>query len=147
VPVLPGLELSVELADVDTAALNRTGLSVSMVAPEQSGVLDSLSPQFLRHLSATWDGDARRMIFVVGREVQTEPAPIPVTGGALRLRVRVETDSTVSFHLGGVQRWRSTVRVIDGRGTRRAQVWIGGRSTGAIRVARARLGFARVSSP
>jgi dipeptidyl aminopeptidase/acylaminoacyl peptidase len=147
IPVLPGLELVVDFAGVDSFALNRTSLNVAMVAPEQAGVIDSLAPQFLRHISATWDGDARRMIFAVGREVHSELVPMSASGGSLRFRMRVEPDSTVSFHVGGAPRWRSTVRAIDGRSARRAQAWIGGRSTGALQVERARLAFARVSSP
>jgi DNA-binding SARP family transcriptional activator len=147
VPVVPGLELATEFAGMDSVTLDRASISVAMVAPEQAGVLDSVAPQFLRYVSAAWDGDARRMIFVVGREVHSELAALATTEGVLRIRLRVEPDSTVSFHLGGALRWRSTVRVIDGRGVKLAQAWIGGRSTGTLRMARARLALARVSSP
>jgi DNA-binding SARP family transcriptional activator/dipeptidyl aminopeptidase/acylaminoacyl peptidase len=144
VPVMPGLELSADFDGLDAVALQRASLSVAVVAPEQAGVLDSLAPQFLRHISASWDGDARRLILAAGREVHAEQTALALDGSVLRFRLRVESDSTVSFHVGGVQRWRSSVKVIDARGVRRAQAWIGGRSTGALRVSAVRVELARV---
>jgi DNA-binding SARP family transcriptional activator len=139
VPVVPGLEVGADFNGLDSATLQHASLSIALVAPEQAGVLDSLAPQFLRHVSATWDGDARRLILAVGREVHAEQTALALDGAVLQFHLRVEPDSTVSFHVGGAQRWRSSVKVIDGRGARRAQAWIGGRSTGSVRVSAARV--------
>lgn len=146
-PLLPGLALMAEFAGgLDPAALGSSSVSVALVAPEQASALDSVAPQFLRLASFTWDADARRAIYAAGREVFSEQAPFAVGTGPLWVELRVAGDSTVSFLVNGVPRWKSTLRLITSRSDPQVQAWVGGRSTGALRIAAVRLGLGRASS-
>lgn len=140
VPVVPGLSVSVSLSGAfASASAASSTVSIALVAPEHPTTLDSLAPQFLRHASLTWDADARRTIYAVGREVFSQQALLESESGPVMIEIRVEPDSTVSFGIAGRQRWRSTLKLVGARSASRAQLWIGGRSTGAIRVSGVRV--------
>ena len=135
IPLAPGLAVGASLDSSTGAAQSRSPtFSLALVAPEQPAALDSLAPQFLRYASLTWDSDARRLVYAVGREVFSEQGARPTT-----IDLRVESDSTVSFSVDGSLRWRSTLRISGARSASRAQLWIGGRSTGRLRVSNVRV--------
>lgn len=142
-PVVPGLAVAAVVDGAARSSLAQASLTIALVAPPAPATASSPT-RFLRHASISWDADARRWLYAVGREVHSEGAredSLPVT-----LSLRVERDSTVSFYVGEDRRWRSTVRLA-GRGTTRAQAWIGGRAAGALRITRARWLLETVSSP
>lgn len=144
-PLIPDLEASVTI-EGSARAFSSARFSVALVAPEGAATLDSITPQFLRYASFTWDAEARRAVYSVGREVHADAVP-PVSGTLLEVRLLVESDSTVSFHLDGRLRWRSTVRVVTASSEPQAQLWIGARSTGeALRLRAAELALRGASS-
>jgi Tol biopolymer transport system component len=132
IPLTPGLVLQTSLTaptrdSHDPAAT----VSIALVAPEDSGNIDVQAPQFLRQASLSWNAEAGRFIYAVGREVFSElAASVATDGSALPIRMRIEADSTMSFHVGGQLRWRSSLRVLSHRHAARAQVWISSRATG-----------------
>lgn len=142
-PLTPGFAVSVSLSGFLSAAETPV-VGIALVAPEQPATLDSVAPQFFRHASLTWDLDARRTIFAVGREIFSEPT-VPATD-TVSAELRVDADSTVSFSIGGQPRWRSTLKVVSTRSTPRAQLWIGGRTTGPLRILAARMRLDSLSS-
>jgi hypothetical protein len=128
-PMVPGLTLEATLdapwsapPDISTEA------SVALVAPEEYAAIDSAAPQFLRLASISWKAAAARLAYAVGKEVFTEPIGA-VPAGSRRLAIRVEDDTTVSFFVDNVLRWRSTLRLAAPRSGTRAQTWIAGRAT------------------
>ena len=140
IPLAPSLVVRASLdSSTGTAQARSPSFSLALVAPEQPAALDSLAPQFLRYASLTWDSDARRLVYAVGREVFSEQGARPTT-----IVMRVESDSTVSFSVSGSQRWRSTLRISGARSASSAQVWLGGRSTGRLRVSGVRVMLERL---
>ena len=133
VPLLPGLVLEAGL-DLPLAGSRDPAASVtlSLVAPEDSANVDSEAPQFLRLASMSWNAESGRFVYAVGREFFSEPVAAVLRAGEpqLSIRIRVETDSTISFLIRNVQRWRSSLRVLSGHQGARAQVWISSRATG-----------------
>jgi Tol biopolymer transport system component len=130
-PVLPGLTLTAML-DVPLGQVRdpSTTVGVSLVAPEDPTAIDVAAPQFLRYASFTWNADADRFIYAVGREVFSEQASAVVGSSPFAVRLRVERDSTMTFRVDGRTRWRSTLRVIGAGQEPRSQAWISGRATG-----------------
>jgi DNA-binding SARP family transcriptional activator len=128
-PLVPGLTLEATLDAPWSAAPDiSTEASMALVAPEELAAIDSAAPQFLRLASISWKGAAGRLAYAVGREIFTEPTGAVATGSR-RFAIRVEDDTTVSFFVDRVLRWRSTLRLAaPGSGTR-AQIWISGRAT------------------
>jgi len=143
-PLMPGLSLSVHFVGPDPFPSAIGSVGIALVAPEEPADLDSLAPQFLRHASMTWDGDARRLIFAVGREVHSEQALFATARSGFALRV--EADSTLSFLLDGNVRWRSTVRLHASSSAGRVQGWMGGRATGHFRIREARFSLESVNA-
>lgn len=144
-PLLPELTLTAEFTGgggLDSTMISSSSVSVALVAPEQVAALDTVAPQFLRHASFTWDADTRRAVYAAGREVFSQQAAFPAGAAPMRVELRVETDSTVSFIVNGTLRWKSTLRVITTRSDPHVQAWIGGRSTGSLRVSAARVALA-----
>jgi hypothetical protein len=141
VPMLPRLTVAATLElPLGSARDPATSMAISLVAVEDSTAIDVAAPQFLRLVTFAWNADAGRFVYAVGREVFTEAAPTTAALTGLRLLIRIEPDSTVSFGLDGQQRWRSTLRVPDASRQPGAQVWIAGRATGdRVRVGRVRL--------
>lgn len=132
VPLVPGLSVVATVAAPWNAAPDAaTEVSLSLVAPEDDAVIDSLAPQFLRLASVVWKADAGRIAYGVGNEVFTEPVG-PAPGNDRRFSMVVESDTTVTFLVDEKPRWRSTLRVVAPRLAGRAQVWISGRATGDL---------------
>jgi hypothetical protein len=130
-PVLTGLTLTATL-DVPLGQVRdpSTVVGMSLVAREDPTAIDASAPQFLRYASFTWNADADRFIYAVGREVFSEQASTVVVSSPFAVRLRVERDSTVSFRVDGRPRWRSTLRIIGAGLEPRSQAWISGRATG-----------------
>lgn len=139
-PLIPGLALSASLSvrpglQRDAAA----SFTVSLVAPELEAATDRAAPQFLKYASLSWNAEAGRFVYAVGREVFTEALGSPLEG-ELELRVQIERDSTASFNVNGSQRWRSSLRVMSSWRATRAQAWIAARaSDGHVVVRNARV--------
>ena len=151
-PLLPGLRLSVTLdAPFGASGDAATSASIALVAPEPEDAIDPEAPQFLRYASFTWNADLERFVYAVGREVHSEPSAAATNDARATIEIAVMEDSTVGFAVGGRERWRSTLRIIDARRDSRVHVWIGGRATGdrvVVREARAELlARQRVSNP
>ena len=129
VPLMSGLTVSSNvIAPFSATNIPAMSLGVALVAPEESGTVDADAPQFLHYASFAWNAEAGRFVYSVGREVFTETAV--ASGPLIRLTLRVETDSTVTFLINDAVRWHSTLRVQDARHDWRANVWFGGRATG-----------------
>jgi len=105
--------------------------AIALVAEEPPEALDSVAPQFLRLVSVSWLGDAGRIGYAVDQEIFTEPAAALGDGNAHVFRFTVESDGRVAFYADGKLRWRSTVRATRARENSSAQLWLGGRGTGA----------------
>lgn len=135
-PLLPGLTLSVVVqAPIGSAHDAAMAVSIALVASETEESIDRAAPQFLRYVSFGWNADADRLVYSVGREIFTESVETITAAPKIPVRLRIESDSTVSFTVAGQQRWRSTLRAISARHESRAQVWLGGRATeGLVRL-------------
>ena len=132
VPLLPGLVLQASLRLPGESADPSASVNMAFVAPEDSSALDFDAPQFLRYASIGWNAQSRRFVYAVGREFFSEPASgIVAAGSSLNVQLRIEDDSTVSFRLGGRERWRSSLKILATRQSARGQIWISARATGA----------------
>ncbi|HJQ20330.1 MAG TPA: AAA family ATPase [Gemmatimonadaceae bacterium] len=137
-PLLPGLVLSADIA-APFSHPSDAGMVVTLAlaAPENDADVDVATPQLLRLVSLSWNAESRRLIYSVGREAFSEPADSLLPADAASARIRVMEDSTVSFSIAGVQRWRSGLKLSPGQFGTRAQLWLSGRATGEeVRVAR-----------
>ncbi|MEO7648768.1 MAG: hypothetical protein ABIV11_11145, partial [Gemmatimonadaceae bacterium] len=133
ITIRPGLSVQAWIkAPFNTFGPIGRSISMSLVAPDARTALDSVSPQFLRLASISWLGDAARLRYSVGREVHTEP--VTSFGGSDQhvFRISIEESGRVAFYVDGRLRWRSSVSAISSGDERRAQLWIGSRSTGAL---------------
>ena len=105
--------------------------AIALVAEESPDALDFVAPQFLRLVSISWLGDAGRIGYAVDREIFTEPAAALGAGDAHVFRFTIESDGRVAFYADGTLRWRSTIRATHSEKNNSAQLWLGGRGTGA----------------
>lgn len=143
-PLVPGFTVEALIHAQGDPGSRAASFGIALVAPTPAAGIDALQPQLLRYASLVWDADARRIVYSVGREIFTEPAPDPEP--SLHVLLRVELDSTVSIHIGGRQRWRSTLRVITERSEPSVYAWLGVRGVGAVLVSDTRISLGDISS-
>lgn len=131
----PGLSVQLWLAAPFTTygPIGRE-VSIALVAPDARTSVDSISPQFLKLVSASWLGDAARFRYAVEREFRTEPVTAATNANQHLVRITIEQSGRAAFYIDGSLRWRSTVPAIPPDGLRRVQLWIGSRATGALAV-------------
>ena len=132
VPLVPGLVLQAAIRIPSDLHDPAASVNVAFVAPEDTSTIDVDAPQFLRYASLSWNAASNRLVYAVGRELFAEPiASVPsAREGLLSIQLTIEEDSTISFRVGGQQRWRSSLRILASRQSARGQVWIASRATG-----------------
>lgn len=131
-PIRSGLSLESWMrAPFTSTSVPSATAAIALVAEEPSEALDSVAPQFLRLVSITWRGDAGRIGYAVEQEIFTEPAAALGDGNAHLFRFTIESDGRVAFYADGKLRWRSTGRARRSGKNSSAQLWLGGRGTGA----------------
>lgn len=119
-------------APFTSAPVPSASAAIALVAEEPPEALDSVAPQFLRLVSITWRGDVGRIGYAVEQEIFTEPAAALGAGDAHLFRFTIESDGRVAFYADGKLRWRSTARATRSGKNSSAQLWLGGRGTGAV---------------
>jgi hypothetical protein len=131
-PVRSGLRVEAWVhAPFNTAANGGTSFDIALVAADPEGVPDSVAPQFLRLVAASWIGEAGRMRYGVDREIFTEPATHISPTEWHNIVFEVGPNERVAFFLDGALRWTSTLKVRVSGDNSRAQLWLGSHDAGS----------------
>jgi DNA-binding SARP family transcriptional activator len=107
-----------------------SSLRLALVSPVDLGTLDRNAPQLTDVVAVAWNGESRRVTYIVDRESWSEPAGALGTGNSHVFRILIQKDGRVAFYADERLRWKSTLLVPFGNAAIKGQLWLGGRATG-----------------
>jgi hypothetical protein len=106
-------------------------LQLALVADVRDETIDRIAPRFTEYVGVSWDGEASRFNYSVGAESKSDAVSTLGSGASHVVRIAIDVDGTVNFHVDAKLRWTSSLRFLGGLSEPRARVWLGGRASGA----------------
>jgi Tol biopolymer transport system component/DNA-binding SARP family transcriptional activator len=106
-------------------------LTFAFVAATARGSIDRSAPQVNPVIGVQWDGASGNFTYSVGQESFSEPAAALGANAANHVITIAARGDSVSFLVDGVTRWQSSLTYLGAAVSSPAQLWIGGRATGA----------------